>query len=674
MRALKWVAIAVGGLLGLLLFILLGVRLFVNPNDFKGRIVKAVHESTGRELALPGDIQLSVFPWIALELGPASLGNPPGFPAEPFAAVKRARLRMQLLPLLRKELRIGRIEVDGLDLRLNKDAQGKGNWQDFRARRGASEITSSPTGGSLRDLAGISVKDGRISYADLVVDGVNLEVGRVASGVTTPVRGKLRLTSGKDAVPIDVSTQFDATLDLPADKYALSNLDVAASRPAAAGLAALSIKFDAPQVQADLAAQTVAAPAFVARLAGANVTGSLAGSKIVDAPRFVGTFTLEPTSARELMGNLGVTPPKTRDPKALARLAASSSFSFGGNAAEVHALNVQLDDSSLRGKAGITDFKTGELSFELTLDQINFDRYRAPPEASARNTTPAAPGEDKAASNGLKTLRANGTLAVGSATVAGVKVTQLSFTLAAKDGVTRIAPARAKVYGGDYTGDITLDDRGATPAFKIDQSMVNVDVAPLLHDLADSNRISGRGRVVSNLAARGLASGAILGSLNGRVVADLDNGAIEGIDLWFEINRALAIIQKQGLPSGSSSRHTKFDVFHASADLTNGVAATKDLSIISQNLRIAGKGTTNLVSQAINYQAQATILRQPTRGAVAASNILAQIPVNITGTMSSPKVAPNLEGIAKARVLQELDKHKDELKQKLQDQLENLFK
>jgi hypothetical protein len=47
--------------------------------------------------------------------------------------------------------------------------------------------------------------------------------------------------------------------------------------------------------------------------------------------------------------------------------------------------------------------------------------------------------------------------------------------------------------------------------------------------------------------------------------------------------------------------------------------------------------------------------------------------VTITGTLSSPKVSPDLGGMAKARVQQELDKHKDQLKQ-LQDKLQNLFK
>src|SRR6201993_2131121 len=129
MRILKLLAIALAGLLALLAIVLLAVRAFVDPNDYKDRIARAVRNSTGRELALPGEIRLSVFPGIALELGPASLGNPPGFGEEPFAAVKHAALRVRLLPLLRKQVEIGRVEIDGLDLRLGKNAAGRGNWQ-----------------------------------------------------------------------------------------------------------------------------------------------------------------------------------------------------------------------------------------------------------------------------------------------------------------------------------------------------------------------------------------------------------------------------------------------------------------------------------------------------------------------------------------------------------------
>src|SRR5262249_699237 len=128
-------------------------------------------------------------------------------------------------------------------------------------------------------------------------------------------------------------------------------------------------------------------------------------------------------------------------------------------------------------------------------------------------------------------------------------LTDLHVDLAAKDGVTHIAPVKAKLYGGEYAGDITLDDRGAVLETKLDQTMNGVDVAALLKDLAKIKFISGHGMISTKLSGRGSGGDALMKSLNGHIAASLENGAVEGIDLWFEINRALALIPKQGAPS-----------------------------------------------------------------------------------------------------------------------------
>ena len=109
MRTVKILAGLVGGIIVLLIAGLFAVWLLVNPNDYKGRIAAAVKESTGRELVLKGDLKLSVFPWLALGLGPASLGNPPGFGDAPFLAIDHAAVRVKLLPLLGKRLEIDQV-------------------------------------------------------------------------------------------------------------------------------------------------------------------------------------------------------------------------------------------------------------------------------------------------------------------------------------------------------------------------------------------------------------------------------------------------------------------------------------------------------------------------------------------------------------------------------------
>src|ERR1700691_4827348 len=129
MKSAKILGFVVGGLVLAVVIGMLLVSLLVNPNDFKAKIAAAVKDSTGRELNLKGDIKLSVFPWVALQLGPASLGNPPGFGDAPFLSFNRADIRVKLLPLLSKRLEVARVVLDGLDLRLVKHADGKANWQ-----------------------------------------------------------------------------------------------------------------------------------------------------------------------------------------------------------------------------------------------------------------------------------------------------------------------------------------------------------------------------------------------------------------------------------------------------------------------------------------------------------------------------------------------------------------
>ncbi|MBS0379680.1 MAG: AsmA family protein [Proteobacteria bacterium] len=683
MRAARITGIVVAALVLLAIVGLLALKLFVDPNQFKPRIVAAVRESTGRELTLPGDLRLGVFPWVSVEFGPATLGNPAGFPQAPFVAVRHVALRVRLLPLLAKKLEIGRIDIDGLDVRLQRNAQGKGNWEGLGGKDDKSATASAPGSGTasaeaLRDLGGVAVHDSRFSFRDLTAEKINLEVGRVSSGIATPVSARLLLTTKAGAAPLDLTARFIVTPDLAASRIALAQLEFEGSRAADHGSPALGFKFSAPQLLADLKAQTASAPQFAAELAQARLSGSLAGTHIVDAPAFEGSFKLEPVSPRDLLGTLGTALPATRDPKALSRLSAAGSFSYGGNAAEAHGLEVRLDDSTLRGKVAVTDLKTDAMSFELALDQIDFDRYRAPPPAAGQKAPPqtaAKPGTAGTAEpQGLRTLVLDGTLTVGTATVAKLHATQFSATLAARDAVLRLAPLRAQIYGGSYSGEVTLDSRGAVPVLKLDQTLTNVDVAPLLRDLANSSRLSGRGNVSTNVSARGLTADEILASLNGHAAADLANGAIEGMDLWFEINRATTVIQKQSLPTGASSGRTKFDELKMSADITNGVASSKDLSIASQNFRVGGAGTVNLASEAVDYRLNATVLRQPAPGPVTAANTLVSIPVQVSGTLASPKVRPDLEGLARARVQQELDKHKGELQQKVQDQLKNIFK
>ena len=102
----KYLAITIGAVLALVIVAGIAVSLFFDPNDFRDQIQEGVKESTGRDLVIEGDIELDIFPWLALDVGKASLGNAEGFGDEPMARFDRATLSVKLLPmLLNREVR-----------------------------------------------------------------------------------------------------------------------------------------------------------------------------------------------------------------------------------------------------------------------------------------------------------------------------------------------------------------------------------------------------------------------------------------------------------------------------------------------------------------------------------------------------------------------------------------
>jgi AsmA protein len=622
---LKIVGIAFGAVIALIIVALLALKLFVNPNNYRGRIEQAVKDATGRELVLSGDLKLSVFPWVALELGPATLGNPPGFGQQPFVALQRAAASVRLLPLLHKELQIGRVEVDGLDLRLLKNAQGKGNWEGFGSQTSKSSGSPTPAGSmALPELAGLVIKDGRVSFQDLVADHLDVDVGEIAAGRPVTAKLSLDLATSPGAKPVSVKTELTLTPE-PDEQYGVG---------------------------------------FVTQLGAAHLSGT-AQARLAQAATVTGSFKLEPVSLREFMGQLGMMAPATHDPKALSRFAASGEFAYGNNAVRGSKLDVQLDDSQLTGTAAITDLTTDAMSFDLNVNQIDIDRYRSP----SANPGKAAPAQAKASpptplpTDTLKALLLTGTATIGSARIAGIALTQAHVGITARGGVVHVAPLQAKLYGGSYSGDVALDVRTHPAVMKTEQSMDAIDVAQLLKDFAQTQRFSGHGTVTATLSAQGDTSDAMLGSLSGHAAANLANGAIEGVDLWFIVSQAVALIQKQAPAAVSDSGRTRFDTFKATADLNHGVATTKDLSIVSQNLHVAGQGNANLVSEGLDYQVKATVLKG---SGAAGAGTLAEVPLTVSGTFSDPKVRPDLAGMAKGQIQQQLQ-------QKAQDVLKGLF-
>jgi AsmA protein len=668
MRVLKIFGIVIGALVVVVAAALVAVYLFFDPNAHKARIAAAVRQATGRELSLPGKLSLSVFPWIAIETGAASLGNPPGFGNAPFLTLQHARLSVKLMPLLHKQLEIGRIEIDGLDLRLQQNAAGKGNWEEWGSSTAKPEQQSSPAGGvPALHLAGISITNSRIAFGDMVADHLKLEIGRIAPGADFPLSLSTDLVTGAGARPLPIGLDGVLALDLAAQRYQFKDLKLKGSVQPAGAPQPLAWYFATPAANLDLAAQTLTRTGFTAEVGDAELKGEITGAKLIDAPALTGRFQLAEVAPREIMKQLGMTSPVTRDGDVLDKFAAQGAYAWQGGVARLSDLVVKLDDSELTGRFTYNTRDSG-MEFALNLDRMDLDRYQPPPEEPAKAAEPIELPVDL-----LKPLRARGSFNVGAIKVGGAHLTRLSAVINIASGVARFAPLQADLYGGHYNGDIGIDMRPATPRLTMDEHMAGIDIAALMKDYADSGLLAGKGNLDVKLAANGRSGDALIRTLTGNVGLNLQDGAVQGFDIWYAIGQAQSLIKSRTLSGVPNNKRTAFDTFKASANLVNGVATNNDLTIASQQLRITGAGVVNLISQELDYAVTATVLKAPP-GADAdiASLEKAAIPVKIAGTFSDPKIRPDLAGMARAQVQKIVDQHKEEVRQQVQQKADEV--
>ena len=134
-KIMKWTIGVIGILIALIVIISLSLPLFINPNDYKETIAKKVREQTGRELTIPGDIQLDVS-LIGLKtvfsLGEVNLSSSSQFQGTDFFSSKLAEINLALWPLITKrELKVNKIILEGVNINLVKNKDGVGSWDDL---------------------------------------------------------------------------------------------------------------------------------------------------------------------------------------------------------------------------------------------------------------------------------------------------------------------------------------------------------------------------------------------------------------------------------------------------------------------------------------------------------------------------------------------------------------
>ncbi|MDH3621317.1 MAG: AsmA family protein [Gammaproteobacteria bacterium] len=675
-RPAKIFAWVIAAFLAVFALAAIALTLFFDPNDFREDIASAVQESTGRELRIDGDISVQLFPWLAVEVGHAALGNAEGFGDEPFAEFDEARLSVRILPLLlRQQAEIGTAEISGLRLHFEVDGRGRANWDDLLEAGDGEEASAEPgsAGGSL-DISGVDISNASITYAHAQkgdryeLTDVNLSIGRVSSEAEPiPLTGSLHFAVQPGDLSGDIEVETVVAFDRETGVFALDGFSMQGQ---AEGLVEgpTRMSFETAGMEINSTENTLSIEPLAISVLDIDINAEVETFSYADEIRPTAQVRIEPFSPRGLMHLMEIESPETADPNALSSMSVAAKAYVRENNISLTGLTIELDDTTFTGSMTVPTDGKSRFLLKLSADALDMNRYMAPPSAE-NGDVPDDTAPVEVPADLIKPLNARGDLEIGTVMIGGLQLDQVSLTLNASGGNLRIHPITAALYGGSYSGDVRIDARAASPVLSMNETVQGVDLAKLARAMFEQDNITGSINGNFKLSGSGNDLGEVQRSLGGSMNFELMDGTYEGTDVWYELRKARALLKQETPPEPVLPARTRFSSVTATGVVTNGIMRNDDLVADLPFMQLTGNGDVNIPAGTVDYSLKARVFEKPEALEEATPEEIEDftktvIPLKITGSLSDPKVAPDIEALFRQRVEEEVE---DLLKDKLKD-------
>ena len=684
-RLVKFLLILIAAFVGIGIAASAALYLFFDPNDFRDDISAGVLDATGRELLIEGDISLSVFPWIAVEVGRTELGNAAGFADVPMLSFENARLSVRFLPLvLRREIAIGTASLDGLTVNLAVAQNGRSNWDDLvpseSGRTAAPAEPSDGSGGATKlDVGDIRVTNANLSYRDAqagtayALSELSVSTGSIEAGSPFDLKTEFDFSSSPGEIGGHLSVAGTLTLAGRNEQLDIDGLNIHGQL---SGVVAqpTDFNFDARAINVNLVEQQLTLGEMDLAVLGLTMAADIETFSYAGTPKPRMSLRVNEFSLKELLRTLGSEPPETADPNAMQRVAFSANAALGDKALALTDMTLQLDDTTMTGSLALPTTAGGKLGFDLKADSISLDPYMAPAGSGDATAAEAADDDIEIPTDLIRALNVSGTVRLGQAFLSGMTFDNMQLGINAAGGKLRLHPISAELFDGTYKGDVRIDASGATPALSVNENISGVSLKSLARSMFDQDNITGTINGSFVLGGSGPSLAAIRQDLDGKMSFELIDGAFEGTDVWHQLRSARATFKHEPVPEPRLPARTEFTSVTASGTVTDGVFSNNDLLAELPFLRLTGGGVVNLVAANMDYAMQVRVLDRPefvdqATEAELADFSSAVIPLKISGPLASPSIRPDLEALVRQEVERQVEEKKEELTQQVLDQI-----
>ena len=594
---LKWIGIGLGTIVTLVVVLALAITLLIDPNDYRDDI-SALAAKQGVELQLKGDLGWQFFPKLGISLNDLVVADPQA-PNAPIARLAHAAASVQVMPLLQGQIHINGVTVDGAQINLTVDADGKGNWESLTqstASEPAPPPESAPTSSQplKLDMETLSLSNSALVYDDRQAKQ------RLELSALTLTASAVNLTN--TPFPLVLSFAFKSAEPKLAMEATLK------TQIAATG------KFDQltlskGELDAQLLGQNPAALGL-----DFNVQAQNQG-----AWQYQGKLALRPLDLKQLLRALGETAPQTGNPQALQALSVKTAFKGSESSLTFDDFTLQLDQTRMTGTLAVTDFASSAIRATLAGDAINLDDYLPPPAPEAASpstaqttTAAAAPDTPLIPLQPLRSLNAKASLSFKTITASGLDLTNNQLQLDARDGLLRLKQFHTEVADGTIDASGSLNAKGKSAVIDSRGKVANLQLASLLKSLEREEQLTGAINADFNANTRGLTGTELFQGLKAKAQLKAAQLQLAG----FNLEQQLCTIAEQlDQATGSDTdtppatteaeastapapkqwpNYTRLRDVNADISVANGIATVGRFSAGVEKLEVGSRGQLDL--------------------------------------------------------------------------------
>lgn len=246
----------------------------------------------------------------------------------------------------------------------------------------------------------------------------------------------------------------------------------------------------------------------------------------------------------------------------------------------------------------------------------------APVQPAAKSAAEAAAAPQPIDLSFLRPLDVTGHIKVGDMRVRGLRAKQFDAGVRVAGGKLTVAPLSADLYQGTLKGTLSAD-AGNTLAARL--ALSKVSMGELLRGLGSDGRIAGQANVSLDLHSQGTTSAALVAGLGGTVQANVQNGAIIGINIDQTLNEISSAVHNMfsgQVPDVQAkydpSRRTNFANLDAAVVFAQGEGTVKKFNMAGSTIKttIGSPASIDLVNRQMDCTVDVHVLHtlSPTVG------------------------------------------------------------